>query len=165
MKNGDDTWFKEVFTEFYKLDYTREYKSKRVVVSKGLSDHKVLDYVILRVMPTENVIYYLYNGSSIHIPEKWIDLFSSFNTHSGFRVFECYDSDVDGIISRLGFLMTDLVCHLDRSLSVIEGEKLLEILGEISVIGTKEFREWCLEEFGLELDPLEYRSLDENLNI
>ena len=89
-----DAWFKEVFTEFYKLSYIREGKSKRIVL-KGLSDHKVLDYVILRITPTEDVIYYLYNGSSIHIPEKWIDLFSSFNTHSGFRVLECYDSDVD----------------------------------------------------------------------
>jgi hypothetical protein len=54
---------------------------------------------------------------------------------------------------------------LDKSLSKIEGEELLNVLGEISVIGTKEFREWCLEEFGLELDPFEYRSLDENLDI
>lgn len=159
-----DAWFKEVFTEFYKLSYIREGKSKRIVL-KGLSDHKVLDYVILRITPTEDVIYYLYNGSSIHIPEKWIDLFSSFNTHSGFRVLDCYDSDVDGSLSHFGYLMTRLICHLDKSLSKIEGEELLNVLGEISVIGTKEFREWCLEEFGLELDPFEYRSLDENLDI
>ena len=44
-----DAWFKEVFTEFYKLSYIREGKSKRIVL-KGLSDHKVLDYVILFII-------------------------------------------------------------------------------------------------------------------
>lgn len=160
-----DAWFKEVFTEFYKLSYIREGKSKRIVL-KGLSDHKVLDYVILRITPTKDVIYYLYNGSSIHIPEKWIDLFSSLILIQGLESWSvCYDSDVDGSLSHFGYLMTRLICHLDKSLSKIEGEELLNVLGEISVIGTKEFREWCLEEFGLELDPFEYRSLDENLDI
>ncbi len=159
---SSDSYFKEVFREFYELSYTVSSSKK---VSPGFSDHIVTDYIILRVTPTGNIIHYLFNGTSIFIPEKWIDLFSSFNTHSGHRILECFDEDVDGSLSRFGYLMVNLISCLDGRLSKINGEKLLTVLGDISVIGTKRFREWCLLEFGLSLDPIEYRSLDENLEI
>lgn len=160
--SDNDSYFKEVFEEFFKLSYTLKNNPLR---NKIFSDHKIIEYVILRVTPTGDYIHYLYNGSSIFIPWEWIDLFSSFNIHSGFRILECYDEDVDGSLSRFGYLMVKLISHLDQRLSSIDGENLLNILGELSVIGTKEFREWYSMEFGMNLDSFEYRSLDENLNI
>ena len=61
--------------------------------------------------------------------------------------------------------MTKFVCYLEPNLSSINGDELLDVLGNISVIGTKDFRDWVLNDFNLDLDPLEYRSLNKNIDI
>lgn len=162
-----DLVFKEIFNEFYKLSYSASLENNKSL--PPFSDHIVTDYVILRIMSTGYTIYYLYNGSFIFIPEKWIDIFSSLDTHSGDRVVDSYLNcreiiENDSLI-RFGVLMINLVHYINGRLSKIDGDKLLETLGELSVIGTKKFRDWCSSEFGLNLDPIEYRSLDGILEI
>ena len=68
-------------------------------------------------------------------------------------------------IEQVILLFSKLSYFLDRNLSRINGEDFLEVLGEIGTTGTRVFRDWCNNEFKIELDPLEYISLDKNFEI
>ena len=61
--------------------------------------------------------------------------------------------------------MTRLFIKLDRSFKDTPGQEVLDILGELSLISTDDFRVWCKDELGINLDPLEFISISNNIKI
>ncbi len=162
MKVVTDPWFKRIFSEFYRLYYS-DIKDKKIILN--FNDSLVSDYILYRVTEFGHYIIYLYNGTSIYIPPKWIYLFSALNCHSGDEILYHSVNYEDDKFNNFGYLMTKFVCYLEPNLSSINGDELLDVLGNISVIGTKDFRDWVFNDFSLDLDPLEYRSLNKNIDI
>lgn len=153
-----NTEFRELFKEFMELSY---YPGKR---EKGLRDIDVMDYVIARVTEEGCRIIYIYSGASVLIPWGWIDLFSALNVHSGNRILNIGNPENDDI-TEFGILFTTFVIYLDKQLSGVNGSELLDILGDISDMGTSKFREWLKSEFSLTLEPLIYTSPEQNITI
>ena len=169
MMNNDD-WFKEIFKEFYELFFSRDPHLSRE--SFQLRDFVIspTNYILLRQRQDQGAsIHWLLEGSSIIIPQPWINIFSSLNIHSGDRVlrhrFMTSEEKFSGI-GGLGYQMLSFIICSDRSsLSSSPGSLLLEIIQTIYAIGTKEFREWVKESFDLDLSPFEYRTLEEIIDI
>lgn len=156
------TTLKDLFCEYVNLSYCPGTRFNR------LKDIKISEYIIARLFSNGCRIIYLFNGSSIFIPWKWLDLFSSLNTHSGDKISyieRTVNLEDLNKIERIILLFSKLSYLLDRSLSKIDGEDFLEVLSEIGTTGTCVFRDWCNNEFKIELDPLEYISLDKNFEI
>lgn len=133
-----------------------------------LKDIKISDYIIARLFPNGCKIIYLFNGSSLFIPWSWLDLFTTFNMHSGDKIYHLSKlNDLENLdnIDKILLLFSKLSYSIDSNLSRINGDEFLEILGEIGTTGTHVFRDWCKDEFKINLDPLEYVSLDKNLEI
>ena len=156
------TTLKDIFYEYINLSYCPGTRFNK------LKDLKISEYIIARLFSNGCRIIYLFNGSSIFIPWRWLDLFSSFNTHSGDKI--SYIENLVNLedlsnIEQVILLFSKLSYFLDRNLSRINGEDFLEVLGEIGTTGTRVFRDWCNNEFKIELDPLEYISLDKNFEI
>ena len=61
--------------------------------------------------------------------------------------------------------MTNLFIRLDRSFINTPGQEVLDILGELSLISTDIFRVWCKDELKIELEPLEFISIGNNIKI
>lgn len=161
-----DSIFEDIFEEFYRLSYSLCPTKKSYL---KFNDYLVTDYIILRVNTSGYNILYLYTGSSVFIPWKLIDVFTSLDIHSGDKLINSYINCKETIenesLIRFGYLMINLVHYLNGRCSIIDGDKLLETLGEISVIGTKKFRDWYFLKYGEELSPIIYNSLDERIEI
>ena len=148
----------EVFKEFLQLSY---------IPSKKLSekDVNIDNYIICRYYNSGYRIIYLYNGSCFNIPRDWRDIFSSFNVYVGSRFEYLKPSAVDNKLESIIYLMTELSMYLDRSMNGISGQKILDVLGELSFISTEKFRDWCKKEANIDLGPLVFESLGSNLKI
>ena len=147
----------DIFKEFIELSYT---PSKHH--SQG--DIKVDSFIICRCSSSSYTIQYLYNGSSFRIPRLWGDIFSSFNIYLGDRV-NYLDTECDSVVDKVIKLMTNLFIRLDRSFINTPGQEVLDILGELSLISTDIFRVWCKDELKIELEPLEFISIGNNIKI
>lgn len=166
----NDNWFKEIFREFYELSFSRDHLHT-TRESFLLRDSVVssTNYILLRQRSDQGAsIHWLLEGSSVIIPTIWIDIFSSLNTHSGDKIlrhkFMTSEEKYSGI-GGLGYQMLSFIICIDRSLSSVEGSLLLEIIQTIYLIGTKEFREWVRKDFKLDLPSIEYRTLEEIVDI
>lgn len=152
----------DIFSEYLSLSHTPGIRSDKI------KDIPISEYIIARKCFSGCKIIYLHNGSTVFIPWKWIDIFSSLNVHSGDRISyirENIDTEDLGLIDKIILLFSRLVYFLDRGLSGISSEEFLTVLGDISSTGTKVFRDWCSENFEIKLDPLEYTSIDKSLEI
>ena len=122
------TTLKDLFCEYVNLSYCPGTRFNR------LKDIKISEYIIARLFSNGCRIIYLFNGSSIFIPWKWLDLFSSLNTHSGDKISyieRTVNLEDLNKIERIILLFSKLSYLLDRSLSKIDGEDFLEVLSEI----------------------------------
>ena len=138
---------KALFSEYHTLSYYPGQKPKQT------SDIGVKPYMILRTSPAGWNILNLWNGTSILIPWKLIDLFCGLNIWGGARLLgEEPGDDVEKIILRL-LVIVQTVERRDMG-------RFLMVLGELLGTGTKKFREWYLEETGEKLGPIEINSLD-----
>lgn len=148
----------DIFKEFIQLSY---------VPSKNLfeKDVQIDNYIICRYTKFGYKIIYLYNGSCFCIPREWRDIFSSFNVYVGSRLEYLTSSDTSNKIESVIYLMTELSMYLDRYMNGIQGQKVLDILGELSLISTDFFRDWCKKEANIDLGPLVFESLGNNLRI
>lgn len=160
----DEDYFKDIFKDFYELYY----KETGPSIREDLRDYRLSpsDYIILRRQAGGDYIYMLCSGTSIYIPFLWVDIFSSLNTYDGDKVLKgigmwTIDDKVSGVI----FLMTHLIHLVDALGSRNFGGDVIDTFNKICQIGTKEFRDWVKEGFGIDLPPLEYRSLDEFIEI
>lgn len=148
---------KKVFQEFIKLSYSStSYKSFR--------DIKIDNYIICRQDSTGYSIIYLYNGAQFKFPWLWGDIFYSFNTYLGDRVNYLRREESDPIEKTIK-LVTTLFIKLTNKLHGTRGQEILDILGELSLMSTKEFRTWCETELSLTLDPLVFISLKKEIEI
>lgn len=152
--------FKESFEDFINLT-SYEYKTNN---SPKIRDIDVEEYIIVRISNEDCKVLYLYSGASLMIPGIWLDMFSSFNIYTGDKILSLDINDLDNI-DRLGCLFTRLTYYLAKGISSINGEEFLSLLGDIYEIRTKEFREWCKFKFKIDLDPLEYLTLDNRIYI
>lgn len=148
---------KNIFKEFIELSYKpSNYRS--------FSDIKIDNYIICRKDHKGYSIIYLYSGSQFIFPWEWCDIFSSFNTYLGDRV-EYLKVMEDDSTSKIINLVTSIFISLENKLHNIKGQDILELLGEISLIKTDDFRDWCNLELKLKLDPLNFRSLKGEIEI
>lgn len=148
----------DIFKEFIELSYTpSKHYSPR--------DIKVDSYIICRCSSSNYTIHYLYNGSSFIIPRNWGDIFSSFNVYLGDRINYVNDEKDLDKVGQVIRLMTKLFIRFDRSFKDIPGQEVLDILGELSLISTDYFRVWCKDALRIELEPLEFISIGNNVKI
>lgn len=150
-----------VFTEFMKLSYVSSTKPRN-----SFEDLKIDEYIICRRQGDKVSIIYLHNGARFIIPSGWADIFSSFNVFLGSRLnyiglLDEENSDSEVII----YLMTKLFINLEKKLINTDIDEVLDILGELGIRNTDKFREWCKTEFNIDLEPLEFISLNGNIKI
>ena len=157
-----DNAIRKIFREFYELSY----KDSSQKFNQSFKDSVLSDYVILRQQDSGDYIHYLYNGNSIFIPIKWVEIFSFLNVYDGNKIFTEYNVLMsDDKVSKICYLMTYLVYCIDSLGSKSNGKEILDTIHAIKLIGTGEFRDWAEENFKLTLFPLECRSLDEIIKI
>ena len=138
---------KALFSEYHTLSYYPGQKPKQT------KDIGVKPYMILRTSPAGWNVLNLWNGTSILIPWRMIDLFLGLNVWGGARMLR--EEAEDGAEK---FILRFLV--LVQSVERRDMKNFLMALGEILKLGTKEFREWILKETGEKFGPLEINSLD-----
>ncbi len=151
---------KSVFTEFMKLSYVPSQNKQHY-----LRDLKIDNYILCRYEETKVSIIYLHTGSMFIIPEPWADIFSSFNVFLGDRLNYLKQAEEVDDIEVMIYIMTSLSVCLDSRLHNIPGQEVLDLLGELSLRSTDSFRDWCKEEFGISLEPMEFISLGYNMKI
>lgn len=119
------------------------------------TDIGLYNYTILRMAAGYVTLISLTSGVTIKIPYSWFDLFSSLNTWGGHRILLYKEKPMDNVsrIIHLGFYM--IYYYSQR-----KSKEFISVLSEICKVGTAEFREWILEEFGKTLMPIEFRSID-----
>ena len=145
---------RELFSEFMTLHY-----------EPGIRCYNLIDilikppYVIARMDGIECKVIYLYSGMKISIPWKWIDTFRSYNTEYGHRALEVGVSDKN--IDHLIYNFLKLLIYLDNR----KGDEFLSTLHRICQIGTGEFIDLSLNEFGEKYSPISFDSLDNHLTI
>ena len=136
-----------LFLEYHTLSYYPGQKPKQT------KDMGVKPYMILRTSPAGWNILNLWNGTSILIPWRMIDLFLGLNVWGGARILgEESENRVEE------FILQSLV--LVQSSERRDMKNFLIALGEVLRLGTKDFREWLLKETGERIGPLEINSLD-----
>jgi hypothetical protein len=136
-----------LFLEYHTLSYYPGQKPKQT------KDIGVKPYMILRTSPAGWNILNLWNGTSILIPWRMIDLFLGLNVWGGARILgEESENRVEE------FILQSLV--LVQSSERRDMKNFLIALGEVLKLGTKDFREWLLKETGERIGPLEINSLD-----
>ena len=150
-----NTTLLNVFKEFLQLSYI---PSKKFIEKDILIDN----YIICRYTNSGYNFIYLYNGSCFKISRDWRDIFSSFNVYVGDRLDYLTPSEKNNKVESIIYLMTELSMYLDRSMNGIPGQKVLDILGELSLISTDNFRDWCKKETNIDLGPLVFESLGNN---
>ena len=138
---------KSLFSEYHTLSYYPGQKPKQT------RDIGIKPYMILRTSSAGWTVLNLWNGTSIFIPWKMIDLFLGLNVWGGSRFLgEDPEEKIEETI--LQFLI--LVQTMERR----DVEGFLMVLGKLLGNGTKTFREWYIEETGEKLGPIEVNSLD-----
>ena len=138
---------KELFSEYHTLSYYPGQKPKQT------RDISIKPYMILRTSPAGWNILNLWNGTSILIPWKLIDIFLGLNIWGGARMLrEDAEDKAEEFIQKLLILV--------QTAERRDMENFFVILGEILKLGTKEFRDWLLKETGEKLSPIEINSLD-----
>ena len=136
-----------LFLEYHTLSYYPGQKPKQT------KDIGIKPYMILRTSPAGWNILNLWNGTSILIPWRMIDLFLGLNVWGGARILgEESENRVEE------FILQSLV--LVQSSERRDMKNFLIALGEVLRLGTKDFREWLLKETGERIGPLEINSLD-----
>ena len=136
-----------LFLEYHTLSYYPGQKPKQT------KDIGVKPYMILRTSPAGWNILNLWNGTSILIPWRMIDLFLGLNVWGGARIL---GEEAENKVEE--FILQSLV--LIQSSERRDMKNFLIALGEVLRLGTKDFREWLLKETGERIGPLEINSLD-----
>ena len=136
-----------LFLEYHTLSYYPGQKPKQT------KDMGVKPYMILRTSPAGWNILNLWNGTSILIPWRMIDLFLGLNVWGGARIL---GEEAENRVEE--FILQSLV--LVQSSERRDMKNFLIALGEVLRLGTKDFREWLLKETGERIGPLEINSLD-----
>lgn len=117
------------------------------------SDVEIGNLVIGRTWKEGYQVYYLHSGTSITIPWKWINFFGQLFVHSGHKILNQKPNKNDKT-EKLIYWMTKLQEKL------MTRNNILEVLGYICKIGTKEFR----NEYP-EFPPIQYSSRTKQIEI
>ncbi len=110
-------------------------------------------FIIGREKKSGYLIYYLFSGASLEIPWKWIDLFGQFFVHSYHRIING-GVEIEDSLDEFIFKMTKLQQNF------MTKKKILETVGDICELGTKEFREKVAP-----FPPIEFQSLSKQVEI
>jgi hypothetical protein len=117
-------------------------------------DRQIGELTVGRMNSSGYLVYYLYSGTSLLIPWKWIDLFQKFSENHGNRVLHEKQKNIQDDPSKIIYLMTRF-CQ-----NFIEKADALNTLGDICEIGTKELRKIFPE-----LPPFEYSDVNRQIEI
>lgn len=153
----NESELKKIFSEFINLSYT---PSK----TRFFRDFKISECIICREDENGYTIIYLYNGTRFNIPWEISDIFSSFNVYLGSRIEYLSKNSKDNIDNTIR-LLTQLFIYLGNRLHNVQGQEVLDILGELSLLSTEDFRDWYNKEFKIELKPLRFLSLLNDIEI
>ena len=129
--------------------------------SKTLRDVSLGNFVIGRSMPSEFVIYFLYNGDHIHIPWEWIDIFKSYNTGFGHRAQSIAPQSESSVLDKFIYLSLKAVIYY----TIGEGERFVKLIAKLSEIGTSEFRKWYKDEFDKDLPSIDILGTDKSFSL
>lgn len=122
-------------------DYLMLDNYKKTIPPVQLVDIRINDLTILRKTSDGYRIYYFQNGYCIYIPWSWINLFSSFNTHSGYQSNYISIQPDSNNLDKLIYYFTLFINFINR-------EKFKDALQTLSIIfevGTSELRNWLKE--------------------
>ena len=149
----------EIFENFMNLGYTEGIRRTR------MTDTTLGGLVILRSDYHGSTVHYLQDGSSLFIPWLWIDLFTSLYIHSGEQILfnDEIDAWAEGYKETFIYLFVKLVKNMTEG--QVNGEEFLDILSDICIIKTSEFRTMLKEKYNLVIEPFEYRSLHKTFEI
>lgn len=149
----------EIFENFMNLGYTEGVRQTR------MTDTTLGGLVILRSDYYGSTVHYLQDGSSLFIPWLWIDLFTSLYIHSGEQILfnDEVDAWAEGYKETFIYLFVKLVKNMTGGR--VNGEEFLDILSDICIIKTSEFRTMLKEKYNLVIEPFEYRSLHKTFEI
>lgn len=146
---------KNIFLNFVGMEWLN--KNNPVNISE--KDIVLGEYIIARLNNSGCQIHYLTNGNKIIIPKPWLDIFSALNTHSGAQIIHAGNKgdSVDKVI----YLMLKFIVLLDSK----RGEDALDILGNVGIIKTQEFRDWIEKNCDIKLKPIQFISVDNIIDI
>lgn len=148
----------ELFNDFMSLEYIR-----RTRPDNYFSDYSLGGNRILRQLTDGDHVYYLSDGGSLFIPWPWIDLFYNLYLHSGDQILsiDCSPHNILAYFIQLFVKLQSLIISHKN----IDGDKFLDVLSDISIIGTKRFRDYMNREYSIVLPELSYNSPTKNFNI
>lgn len=146
---------KDLFSEFLTLRWEKENKN----INIHTRDLVLADYIIARLNNSGCTIHYLTNGNRVIIPKPWLDIFSALSVYTGARIIHIKDTgdEIDNLI----YYMLLVIVYLDLG----RGEDLLKVLGKICEVKTTKFREWLKDSHNIELEPLQFISVDNTISI
>ena len=149
---------KELFIEFLSLGYY-----KKGIKQNYLRDINLGNYIIARLSDLGCSVLYLTSGNRFDISWRWLDLFNSFNIFCGERIRVkniTIDKDCDNV-DQIIYYFTQLVDNLNNK----NGELVLDLLSNIVVTKTSDFRKWYLKKTNEILEPIEFSSLNKKMNL
>lgn len=149
---------KEIFEEFMVLSYSG---SSKKAVREQLEDIKIGEYVLARKYEGNLTITYLTSGTSIQFPSELFLVLREFVINRGQEVVAINSVKKGDKVSKFLVLAVRLF-YLLQNKSQIQPDDILQKLCET---GSKSFVEWCNDRFGLQLTPIVYRSLSNNLEL
>lgn len=152
---------KEIFKNYMDLSY-----SPGLRLTGKVKDIVLGGLVILRTEWIGSTVHYLQDGSSLFIPWTWMDLFTGLWVHSGDQILynsrqEAWDSGYEEAFIRL---FTELI-DFTQGAKQVDGEEFLDILSDICILKTEEFRKMLREKYSIVAEPFEYRSLHKTFEV
>jgi hypothetical protein len=141
-------------------DYLMLDNYKKTIPPVQLVDIRINDLTILRKTSDGYRIYYFQNGYCIYIPWNWINLFSSFNTHSGYQSNYISIQPDSNNLDKLIYYFTLFINFINR-------EKFKDALKTLSIIfeiGTSELRDWLKEKnIDITLEKIVFSSVNNEI--
>lgn len=133
-------------------------------------DITIDNFIIGRFNSSGFTVHYLYNGSSLSISSKWLDMFKQlyFSNHSEIFYNASKDTttkDLDKYLDTFIYLNTNLQTWLGQSVSKVSGPEFLDCLSSICEMKTGRFRKFMREEYEIDLEPFKYCSLSKSFDI
>lgn len=144
----------ELFSDFIILSAYRNTDKVR----QNLVDTDLGSGLIARLYEGSITVIGLTNGTRIQIPQNMVNVFTKFCEKYASSVLAINKIKKGDKISKFIILMVRFLTSLNNKLPGIE-----TTLGEICENGSKEFRDWCKSEFELEIRPISFSSIDNNL--
>lgn len=141
-----------VLSEFINLSYNHKNK-----ISLKEGDVDLGNYVLLRMTKSSWSINFLTSGSSLDIPMSYINFFSELDVYHRGNIFN--SCIIQSKSEKFTYHMLWFI-HLIQSKEYVEA---ISHLDKATRIGTKEFRDYLKQNFGVDFGEIFYSSLNNSV--